>query len=812
MAVANCVARSRSLKFDNACVCPFIMHVRVLVRARPLLPSELDKGSQASLLHLDTREGKVSLVNKQGGTSNFAADHVCDSRASQDDIFRLGQLHEMVGAVAEGYNATVFAYGQTGSGKTFTMEGYEYNQTPKGPVVNFDTPRERLGVVPRTVNALFEAIQARNSAAAPGAPKYRVLCNFVQIYKEQVLDLLNPAVGPSGSQPVFGGGGGSGDAPRGLKLRWSPQKEFFVDNLFIEEVETADDALHLFQKGVRNKRMAETRMNSASSRSHCMLTLQVQQLATDRAEHVLAEGRLTLVDLAGSERQHALIDATSKAGMAESVQINKSLFTLRKVILSLSEAAAAAQDPSAGGSNGKGGNGKLHVPYRDSTLTRLLKPALGGNCHTLMVACLSPSDAHCEENASTLAYAARARAITNAPVVNLDPHTAQVAALKKEILRLKQEVARLTQIIALGAYSAGEAPAPAALAGSAAVTSSTAAAAGAKGGAVDPDALLSGPCGTGNGALAVPGEAAVSVSSPRAREASGGGREAELSSLLAKEQASSAAQSTALAQSISLARSLAATNSQLRQAFDTLAEQRDALEASHGLLLVENTTQRERLALLELTLAMESYPSAPHESMQARVEQQLRSAAQEVVALRNENAALKDRVAVLDLSDGAPPNPPGGHHAGGHHHHQQQLSGGYGGGPLASMANSNIAAGGGSSAAFAKRQSANSKHLGGKRGGGRQQQPEPPPQPVPPPPPPPVPLALSSTGGLMLSSAWMPPPPEPQATVPKLVPDGTGPPKSTLDDLDQLTMLLRKRAEMKSQRPSTAMSFRDVRP
>ena len=89
------------------------MHVRVLVRARPLLPSELDGGSKASLLHLDTREGRVGLVNKQGGTSNFAADHVCDSRATQDDIFRLGQLSEMVGAVAEGYNATVFAYGQT---------------------------------------------------------------------------------------------------------------------------------------------------------------------------------------------------------------------------------------------------------------------------------------------------------------------------------------------------------------------------------------------------------------------------------------------------------------------------------------------------------------------------------------------------------------------------------------------------------------------------------------------------------------------------------------------------------------------------
>ena len=68
---------------------------------------------------------------------------------------------------------------------------------------------------------------------------------------------------------------------------------------------------------------------------------------------------------------------------------------------------------------------KAHIPYRDGTLTRLLKHALGGNCHTLMVACVSPCDAHAEENASTLAYATRARAISNTPKINVDPHAAQ---------------------------------------------------------------------------------------------------------------------------------------------------------------------------------------------------------------------------------------------------------------------------------------------------------------------------------------------------------------------------------------------------
>ena len=305
------------------------MRVRVLVRARPLLRDEVEAGSTCTLLSLDPRGQRIGIVNKQGSISNFGADHVCGPDTSQDDIFRFGGLIELVNATTEGYNATVFAYGQTGSGKTFTMEGYDYIRDGKGPRVNFDTPSERLGVVPRAIRALFGRVNALNAAPAPGAPRYRIMCHFVQIYKEQVLDLLNPSSAGAYSA-VFGGGAGTG-APQGLKLRWSPEKGFYVDNLFIEEVGSALDAEALFQRGVKNKRVAETRMNTASSRSHCMLTLLVQQLATDRAEKVLAEGRLTLVDLAGSERQHALLDASSKAAMLESVQINKSLFTLRKV-------------------------------------------------------------------------------------------------------------------------------------------------------------------------------------------------------------------------------------------------------------------------------------------------------------------------------------------------------------------------------------------------------------------------------------------------------------------------------------------------
>ena len=263
--------------------------------------------------------------------------------------------------------------------------------------------------------------------------------------------------------------------------------------------------------------------------------------------------------------------------------------------------------------------------------------------------------------------------------------------------------------------------------------------------------------------------------------------------MLAKEQASGAAQSTALTQAVSLARSLAATNAQLRDAFDKVAEQRDELEAAHGLLLVENTSQRERLGLLELTLAMESYPSAPHDSMQARVEAQLRAAAQEVVALRNENASLKDQMAMHpSLADG-PSLSSGGA--------PSRVAAGPGAFPRrgAGGGGRGRGAGGGKS------------DLGLPEYGGRPAAADTPPAAM-------TPLSLSSTGGLLLSSAWMPPPPTASAggngnsaakgpTIPRLMPAAT----SAVDEVDQLSVLLRKRAELAQSRPSTANTFARLR-
>jgi kinesin family protein 4/21/27 len=105
--------------------------------------------------------------------------------------------------------------------------------------------------------------------------------------------------------------------------------------------------------------------------------------------------------------------------LSEGININLGLLALGNVISILGEDNTA--------------NKAKHVPYRESKLTRLLQDSLGGNSHTLMIACVSPADSNMEETLNTLRYADRARKIKNKPIVNLDPQAAELASLRQQV-------------------------------------------------------------------------------------------------------------------------------------------------------------------------------------------------------------------------------------------------------------------------------------------------------------------------------------------------------------------------------------------
>jgi kinesin family protein 4/21/27 len=132
----------------------------------------------------------------------------------------------------------------------------------------------------------------------------------------------------------------------------------------------------------------------------------------------LIVSKLQLVDLAGSERM-TMSDYDSKIAK-ECIEINKSLFILRKVITTLNDIQTTGKT--------------AYVPYRESKLTSLLKESIGGNSYSLMISALSPSDKYIEENISTLNYSTKAAYIANQPVKNQDPKARLILELKVLLL------------------------------------------------------------------------------------------------------------------------------------------------------------------------------------------------------------------------------------------------------------------------------------------------------------------------------------------------------------------------------------------
>ena len=208
-----------------------------------------------------------------------------------------------------------------------------------------------------------------------------------------------------------------------------------------------EELLDCLERGSINRSTGSTLMNETSSRSHAIFTIFLEMHKRDdplQKDKVLMEAESDLmardtsatlqdepdfmtakfhfVDLAGSER----LKKTGASGwvMKEGININRGLFALGNVIFTLSDVKGR----------------ELHVPYRDSKLTRILQDSLGGNACTYMIACISPAESNFEESLSTLKYASRARNIKNKPIVNRDPQSAFISQLKQQIHELQAEL------------------------------------------------------------------------------------------------------------------------------------------------------------------------------------------------------------------------------------------------------------------------------------------------------------------------------------------------------------------------------------
>lgn len=302
--------------------------------------------------------------------------------ADQQQVFEtFGQ--KVLDNAWEGYNCCLFAYGQTGSGKSYSMVGYGANK----------------GIVPKACEEIFRRIQATGSEA-----KFEVSVSMIEIYNEAVQDLLiHYKKRPKG----------------GLPLRESKEAGFYVQGVGRRAVASYADIDKVIEEGTNNRSIGATEMNATSSRAHTVNIIEFKQV---RPEGTKAS-TINLVDLAGSEKIKQT--GATKDRLAEACNINKSLSALGNVIEKLADVATSAKKDTV-------------IPYRDSTLTKLLKNALGGSSKTVMICAISPALSNYEESLSTLRYAHRAKQIKNAAVVNMDPQERLINQLKRENEQLKQ--------------------------------------------------------------------------------------------------------------------------------------------------------------------------------------------------------------------------------------------------------------------------------------------------------------------------------------------------------------------------------------
>lgn len=289
-------------------------------------------------------------------------------------------------AALEGFHVCIFAYGQTGSGKTYSMLG-----TPEDP-----------GISPRLVDDLFRHIAKNTNPAL----RLTVECMFYEIYNEKVRDLFNK----KSKQ-------GDYSNPR---IRSDAKKGVYVEGLQRKECADADFTKQLIEKGTLERAVAETKMNSTSSRSHAIFQIIITQF--DGLKGTKKMSYVNLVDLAGSER--ISLSQVTGASLVEATNINKSLSTLRRVIDVLIENST---------------NKKQQVPpFRESVLTYVLSDSLGGNSKTQMIATISPHEANMEDTIGTLRYALRARSIVCEARVNEEESAAMLQSMRDEIMRLRQ--------------------------------------------------------------------------------------------------------------------------------------------------------------------------------------------------------------------------------------------------------------------------------------------------------------------------------------------------------------------------------------
>ena len=319
-------------------------NVRVFCRIRPPLPKELSKkqinieyrGDNSLIIKGEKKTSYIGRDGIQQDIEQFQFNRIFKQEDTQEEVFE--EVSPLIQSSLDGFNINIFAYGQTGSGKTFTMEG------------DLSSP-EKYGIVPRSVDRIFKVFQEELNGTGWDMKFFLSVC---EIYNKKTRDLL---------------------AEKNIE-KTEELKEIEIKNL----KEWNDNFGQIGQR----RKVAETKMNMESSRSHLIFKINIHLHNINTEEDRF--GSLNLIDLAGSERVDK--STVSEERFKESIEINSSLTHLKSVF----EAMKSKHDK--------------FVPFHNTPLTDVLKDCLSGdNSKTLMFVNISPLLDSFKESTCSLKFA-----------------------------------------------------------------------------------------------------------------------------------------------------------------------------------------------------------------------------------------------------------------------------------------------------------------------------------------------------------------------------------------------------------------------
>ncbi|PSR85118.1 Kinesin-like protein [Actinidia chinensis var. chinensis] len=355
--------------------------IKVVVRKRPLNKKEIARKEEDIVTVCDNasltvHEPKLKVdLTAYVEKHEFCFDAVLDEHVTNDEVYRV-TVEPIIPTIFHRTKATCFAYGQTGSGKTFTMQ-------------------------PLPIRAAEDLVRLLHDPTYR-SQRFKLWLSFFEIYGGKLFDLLSDR--------------------KKLCMREDGRQQVCIVGLQEFEVSDVQIVKEYIERGNAARSTGSTGANEESSRSHAILQLAVKKhneikdskrnYDVNEAKNGKVVGKISFIDLAGSERGADTTD-NDRQTRIEGAEINKSLLALKECIRALD-------------------NDQIHIPFRGSKLTEVLRDSFVGNSRTVMISCISPNAGSCEHTLNTLRYADRVKSLSKSGNAKKDQVTSSVPPTNKD--------------------------------------------------------------------------------------------------------------------------------------------------------------------------------------------------------------------------------------------------------------------------------------------------------------------------------------------------------------------------------------------